>query len=76
MTMEIEKEIDHLREKVIAETMRNGGSTGSNLSEPLYFPSGPAVIPDNLPPEEKTRRMKASFGIREIVRLARSHIKD
>jgi len=68
-----QKEIDELREEVIAETMRNGGSTGSNLAEPLYFPPGPAVIPDNLSPEEKARRIKASAGIREMVLLAGLH---
>jgi hypothetical protein len=38
MNKQLEKEIDELRKKVIEETMRSGGSTGSNMAEPLWFP--------------------------------------
>lgn len=70
------EEFEQLRQEVIAETMRTGGSTGSNMAEPLYFPPGPARIPDGLPPEEVARREKASEGIREMLRLARKHSEE
>lgn len=38
--------------------MRNGGSTGSNMAEPLWFAPGPAVMPEDLPPEEVARIKK------------------
>lgn len=48
MNKELQKEIDELRKKVIEETMRNGGSTGSNMAEPLWFAPGPAVMPEEV----------------------------
>lgn len=56
MNSDFEKQIDELRQKVIEETMRNGGTTGSNMAEQPWCPPGPATIPDGLPPEEVAAR--------------------
>ena len=62
-----QKKVDKLRERVIAEVMRNGGSTGSNMAEPLWFPPGPAVMPENLSPEEVARIEKELEGAKEAL---------
>ena len=67
------KEWEDLVADVDRQIAEEGGSTGSNMAEPLYFPPGPARIPDGLPPEEVARREKASEGIREMLELARKH---
>ena len=59
-----EEKMDRLRERVIAEP---GGSGGSNMAEPLWFPPGPVRIPDGLPPEELARRKKNSAEIDEYI---------
>ena len=71
MNKQLEKEIDELRKKVIEETMRSGGSTGSNMAEPLWFAPGPSVIPEDLPPEEVARIEKEVREAREaLARMA------
>ena len=72
MKRDLEREIDLLREKTIAEVMRNGGSTGSNMAEPLYFEPGPARIPDGLPPEEVARRQRAASDIDKVLKSIKS----
>ena len=44
-----------------------GGSTGSNMTEPLYFAPGPVKIPDGLPPEEVARRKKLLAEVKEYI---------
>ena len=39
-----------------------GGSTGSNMTEPHCFPPGPSVMPENLSPEEVARIEKELKG--------------
>ena len=72
MNKQLEKEIDELRKKVIEETMRSGGSTGSNMAEPLWFAPAPAVMPENLSPEELARIEKEVREAREaFARMAK-----
>ncbi|MBR2872615.1 MAG: hypothetical protein IKB99_03865 [Lentisphaeria bacterium] len=72
MNKQLEKEIDELRKKVIEETMRSGGSTGSNMAEPLWFAPGPAVMPEDLPPEEAARIEKEIREAKEaLARMAK-----
>ena len=52
-------------ERRVAEA---GGSTGSNLAEPLYFDPGAPEIPDGLPPEEVARRKQAIADIDRILK--------
>ena len=47
--VEILKEVER---QVEAE----GGTTGSNMAEQPWCPTGPATIPDGLPPEEVAAR--------------------
>ena len=68
MKRDLEREIDLLREKTIAEVMRNGGSTGSNMAEPPWVPPGPIRTPDGLPPEEIARRKRNSEEIRAALK--------
>ena len=39
---------------------------GSNMDEPPWMPSGPAKIPDGLPPEEKARREALTKKLEEV----------
>ena len=72
MNKQLEKEIDELRKKVIEETMRSGGSTGSNMAEPLWFAPGPTVMPEDLPPEEAARIEKEIREAKEaLARMAK-----
>ena len=72
MNKQLEKEIDELRKKVIEETMRSGGSTGSNMAEPLWFALGPTVMPEDLPPEEAARIEKEIREAKEaLARMAK-----
>ena len=71
MNKQLEKEIDELRKKVIEETMRSGGSTGSNMAEPLWFAPGPAAMPEDLSPEEVDRIKKEVREAKEaLARMA------
>ena len=67
MNKQLEKEIDELRKKVIEETMRSGGSTGSNMAEPPWVPPGPIEIPADLPPEEIAQRKRLWEEIKETL---------
>ena len=67
MNKQLEKEIDELRKKVIEETIRSGGSTGSNMAEPPWVPPGPIEIPADLPPEEIAQRKKLWEEIKETL---------
>ena len=69
-----QKKVDKLRERVIAEVMRNGGSTGSNMAEPLWFRPGPVKIPDGLSPEESARRKQRSEELRKAIDEYCAHV--
>ena len=67
------KEWKEMVARVDRRVAAEGGSTGSNMAEPLYFAPGPRGIPDGLPPEEVERRKKAAEGIREMLERAAAH---
>ena len=54
-------------ERVDRQVAEEGGSTGSNMTEPLWFPPGPAVMPENLSPEEVARIEKELEGAKEAL---------
>ena len=54
-------------ERVDRQVAEEGGSTGSNMAEPLWFPPGPAVMPENLSPEEVARIEKELEGAKEAL---------
>ena len=75
MNADLERKIDLLREKIVAEVKRDGGSLRSNMAEPLYFAPGPPKIPDGLPPEEVARRKRAAADVYRILKKLRSRAK-
>ena len=46
------KEWEEMVKRVDRQVAEEGGTTGSNMAEPLWFAPGPAVMPEDLPPED------------------------
>ena len=67
-TKEWKEMVARVERRVAAE----GGSTGSNMAEPLYFEPGAARIPDGLPPEEVARRQRAASDIDKVLKSIKS----
>ena len=53
--------------RVDRQVAEEGGSTGSNMAEPLWFAPDPAVMPENLSPEELARIEKEVREAREVL---------
>ena len=65
------KEWEEMVKRVDRQVAEEGGSTGSNMTEPLWFAPGPAVMPENLSPEELARIEKEVGEAREaLARMA------
>ena len=66
------KEWEEMVKRVDRQVAEEGGSTGSNMAEPLWFAPGPAVMPEDLPPEEAARIEKEVREAKEaLARMAK-----
>ena len=61
-------------ERVDRQVAEEGGSTGSNMAEPLWFRPGPVKIPDGLSPEEIARRKQRSEELRKAIDEYCAHV--
>ena len=61
------KEWEEMVKRVDRQVAEEGGSTGSNMAEPLWFAPDPAVMPENLSPEELARIEKEVREAREVL---------
>ncbi|MCQ2378348.1 MAG: hypothetical protein MJ016_03930 [Victivallaceae bacterium] len=69
----LDREFDKLRQKMIRHVEKyEGGSTGSNMAEPLMCPPGipPDAIPADLPEEERRRRQRLLDKLDEELKAA------
>ena len=65
------KEWEEMVKRVDRQVAEEGGSTGSNMAEPLWFAPGSAVMPEDLSPEEVARIKKEVREAKEaLARMA------